>query len=115
LRENINYLEKAKILYTSGFFVTSNYEALLEVARYAAEHNKPLGFNLSACFLIQYNTKEVNSVLDYADFIFCNEDEAKCFGETNKIEGVESLKDVAVALARWNKINTKRNRTVIIT
>jgi sugar/nucleoside kinase (ribokinase family) len=57
--------------------------------------------------LIEFNTREVNSVLDYADFVFCNEDEAKKFGEVNKI-AFTSLKDVAVAIAKWNKVNTKR-------
>lgn len=114
LKSNFHVLEKSKVLYTSAFFVTSNYESLMEVAKYAAEANKPIGFNLSACFLIEFNTKEVNSVIDYADFVFCNEDEAKKFGEVNKIE-FSSLKDVATAIAKWNKVNTKRPRSVIIT
>lgn len=107
-------MEKSKVLYTSAFFVTSNYESLMEVAEYAAKSNKPLGFNLSACFLIEFNTKEVNSVIDYADFVFCNEDEAKKFGEVNKIE-FKSLLDVAIAIAKWHKVNTKRPRSVIVT
>lgn len=86
----------------------------MEVAQYAARANKPLGFNLSACFLIEFNTKEVNSVIDYADYIFCNEDEAKKFGEINKIQ-FTTLKDVAVALAKWKKANVSRNRVVVIT
>lgn len=76
-------LEKAKILYTSGFFITSNFEALIEVGKYATMSNKPLGFNLSACFLIEFNTVQVNQSIEYADYIFCNEDEAKKFGEIN--------------------------------
>ena len=107
-------IEKAKILYTSAFFITSNVEALMKYCKYAAEHNKPLGFNLSACFLIEFNTKEVNAVIDYADYVFCNEDEAKKFGEINKIE-FTTLKDVAVHIAKWNKVNNKRQRKVIIT
>jgi adenosine kinase len=52
--------------------------------------------------------------LQYADFVFCNEDEAQIFADVNKIEH-SSLADVAVALAKWNKINTKRPRVAIIT
>ena len=114
LKDNMSVLERSKVLYTSAFFVTSNYEALMEVAKFAAEKNKPLGFNLSACFLIEFNTKEVNSVIDYADYVFCNEDEAAKFGEINKL-GHSNLKDVALAIAKWNKINTKRPRCVVIT
>lgn len=114
LKANMATLEKAKVIYTSAFFITSNVEALMEVAKYAAEKNKPLGFNLSACFLIEFNTKEVDAALDYADYVFCNEDEAAKFGEVNKIP-YTTLKDVAVALVKWKKANTKRQRNVIIT
>ena len=52
LAANLKALEKAAFLYTSAFFITSNFDALMNYARFAAEHNKPLGYNLSACFLI---------------------------------------------------------------
>ena len=114
LESNMGTLDRSRIIYTSAFFITSNYEALMKVAKYAAEKNKPLGFNLSACFLIEFNTKEVNSVIDYADYVFCNEDECKKFGEINKIE-FTSLKDIAIAIAKWNKVNTQRQRNVVVT
>ena len=114
LASNLPSLEKAQFLYTSAFFITSNYDALLNYASFAAEKNKPLGYNLSACFLIQFNTEKVNKILEHADYVFCNEDEAKCFAETNKIAH-ESLKDVGVAIAKWNKVNKLRPRVSIIT
>jgi adenosine kinase len=52
LASNNSVLEKANFLYTSAFFITSNYDALLHYARFAAVNDKPLGYNLSACFLI---------------------------------------------------------------
>ena len=52
LAANQQALKKAAFLYTSAFFITSNFDALMNYARFAAEHNKPLGYNLSACFLI---------------------------------------------------------------
>lgn len=64
--------------------------------------------------MIQFNTAQVNEILEHADYVFCNEDEAKCFADTNKL-AYESLKDVAVAIAKWNKQNTKRPRVAIIT
>lgn len=114
LASNISVLEKAALFYTSAFFITSNYDALKMYVQYAAEHDKPLGYNLSACFLIQFNTEQVNFVLGHADYVFCNEDEAKCFAEINKIDH-SSLKDVAVAIAQWPKINKNRPRVSIIT
>lgn len=114
LAANLAVLEKTSFLYTSAFFITSNYEALKSYAQFASEHDKPLGYNLSACFLIQFNTEQVNTILEHADYVFCNEDEAKCFAETNKIP-FTSLKDVAVAISKWKKVNTKRPRISIIT
>lgn len=114
LAANLAVLEKAALLYTSAFFITSNFDALKAYAAYAAENDKPLGYNLSACFLIQFNTEQVNTILEHADFVFCNEDEAKCFAETNKVAH-ENLKDVAHAIANWPKVNKKRTRVSIIT
>ena len=60
---------------------------------------------------------QVNEILEYADYVFCNEDEAKCFAETNSIglaDG-ESFLSIAIALAKWKKINTKRGRVAVIT
>ena len=56
----------------------------------------------------------MNAAIEYADYIFCNEDEAAKFGEINKVEST-SLKDIAVALCKWKKVNTKRTRNVIVT
>lgn len=114
LASNLAVLERAAFLYTSAFFITSNFEALQKYARFASEHDKPLGYNLSACFLIQFNTEKVNEILEHADFVFCNEDEAKCFADTNKLE-YSSLKDVAVSISKWKKANTRRARISIIT
>jgi adenosine kinase len=107
-------LEKAKMLYTTSFFITSNYDALLEVARYAAEHNKPLGYGLSANFLIKFNTLQVDTAVQYADYVFGNEEEAKAYAEVHDIK-YKSLEEVALAIAKSYKINTKRPRVVIIT
>lgn len=56
----------------------------------------------------------MNEILSYADYVFCNEDEAKCFADTNKLE-YTSLKDVALAISKWTKVNTKRARVAIVT
>ena len=37
LVSNLGVIDKAQFLYTSAFFITSNYDALLEYARIAAE------------------------------------------------------------------------------
>lgn len=107
-------LDRTKILYTTSFFITSNYEALVEVATYAAKNNKPLGYNLSAPFLIQFHTEQVDNALQYADYVFGNEDEAKTYAEVHGIQYTH-LREVAIAIAKSQKANTARPRVVIIT
>ena len=102
------------MLYSSSFFISSNYAALSEMAEYASSNNKPFGYNLSAVFLIACHTKEVNQIIEHSDFVFGNEDEGKAYGEINKIP-FESLKDVAVAIAKSKKANLNRPRVLVIT
>lgn len=94
LEQNISILERSQLLYTSAFFITSNQEALVKYAEYAAANNKPLGYNLSAPFLIQFHTEQVNNVLQFADYVFCNESEAQTFADVNKVEHT-NFKDIA--------------------
>jgi len=79
LRANMESLERAKIIYSTSFFITSNKEALLEVGKYASDNDVPFGFNLSAVFLIQFELATVLAALEHADFVFANEDEADAF------------------------------------
>lgn len=113
LEANMAQLEKAKIIYTTSFFITSNVEALMKVASYAHENKIPMGFNLSAVFLLQFELNNVLPCLEYADFIFANEDEAAMFGETQGMKGAD-LKDIAGVLAKWQK-KGPLPRTVIVT
>ena len=114
LKTNFAIAEKAKILYTTCFFITANFEALKEVVTYAAKVNKPMCLNLSATFLIEFNGEQVHDALQYADYVFCNEDEAASFAKVNKIE-YKSLKEVAIAIAKWKKVNDKRPRVAVVT
>lgn len=98
-------VKTASILYTTGYFITSNVEALMTVAKYACESNTPLGFNLSATFLIEFSTKAVNDALEYADYVFCNEDEGACYAKTNGVE-YTNLLEVASSIALSKKANT---------
>ncbi len=82
--------------------------------KYCKESNKPFGLNLSACFLIEFNTAQVLEAIEYADYVFCNEDEAACFAKIQKIEHT-SLKDVAMDIAKSKKQNDKRQRVAIVT
>jgi len=47
------------ILYSTAFFIGSNYKALLEMAKYAVSNNKLFGFNFAAEFVYKYYKNEV--------------------------------------------------------
>ena len=85
----------------------------MKVAKYANEKQIPMGFNLSAVFLLQFELNNVLQCLEYADYVFANEDEAAEFGKTQGMEGAD-LKDIAKVIAKWAKKNSAP-RTVIIT
>lgn len=114
LDANMAELQKAKIIYTTAFFITSNNEALQKVGKFAADNNVPLAYNLSATFLIQFNTQEVDDGLKNADYVFANEDEATLWGEVKKMES-KDRKDIALALAKFEKTNQNRKRVAIVT
>jgi len=58
MRENIHLAKEAMIMYTTGFFISSNFEALMLAAKYALENKKPFAINLSAVFLVSGYKKE---------------------------------------------------------
>jgi len=58
---------------TQGFFVTVSTESMLHVAKYAASKNRPFMMNLSAPFISQFFTQQLNSLMPYVDILFGNE------------------------------------------
>ena len=72
-------MERASFLYTTGFFIDSNAEAVTKIGEFAAANNKPFGLNLSALFVIQFYMDAVMNSIKFADFVFCNEDEGSAF------------------------------------
>jgi adenosine kinase len=86
-------LKNASYVYTTGFFITSNFDALIMAGEFCAEHGIPFGFNLSAEFLIQFFTEQVVKAIELADYVFCNEDELKCIAE--KFEEIDIMEHIA--------------------
>ena len=107
-------MAKAKYLYTTGFFVDSNFEAVKQICDYAKENDKPLGFNLSAVFVIQFYADQVKHVLTYADFIFCNEDEGAAYAQSLGLEAT-NFEEAAKTIAKSEKEVKTRPRVVVFT
>lgn len=107
-------MERARYLYTTGFFIDANFEAVKTVAEFATANDKPFGLNLSAVFVVQFYMEQVKKTLAHADYVFCNEEEGSAFATA---EGLEASDRVGVAkiLATFEKANANRPRTVIIT
>lgn len=109
-------LAEYKIIYTTGFFITSNYEALLKVADFAVEHKKLFAFNLSAVFLIDGHKEQYEEIIPRTDFVFGNEDETSAFGKAHGVES-EDRKEIASFIAKFPQVEGKstKTRTVVVT
>lgn len=84
------------------------------VCEQAAALNKPMGFNLSALFVIQFYMDAVKNTIKYADYVFCNEDEGSAFAQAEGLEAADRV-GIAKIIAKYEKVNTARPRVVIIT
>jgi adenosine kinase len=115
LEANKTVLEKAKFIYTTGFFITSSMPSLLNVANYANSNDVPMGFNLSAVFLQFIEKDNVMKAIEHSDFVFGNEDEGAQFAKTAEMAEGATLQDVAKKIASMKKTNQNRPRVCIIT
>lgn len=112
LEENIETLKNYKILYSTGYFMTSNLNALKRVAQFATDNNKIFAFNLSAVFLISIFKDDYIEVLSHADIVFGNEDEVDAFGAHHGLTG-GSRQEIVDFIAKLPKKKTNRPRVVI--
>lgn len=106
-------IEKCKVAYISGFFLTVSVESILTVGKHCAANNKIFCMNLSAPFLIQFFGDQMASAMPYTDFVFANESEAAEYGK-NKGYG-EDLAQIALKLAAQPKASGCRPRVVVFT
>ena len=104
---------RAKVIYSTGFFLLTNAAALLEVGKYANDNDIPFFFNLSAVFIMDIALDNVLATLKHADFVFANEDECDKFGKATGMEN-PTRQDVAKALASYEK-HTGKPRVAIVT
>jgi len=113
-KETWSYIEKAKVLYISGFFFTVSLETITRIAKYCNENGKTLCINLSAPFLSQFFKDRLLQTLPFVDILFGNDDEAKAFAKHALDLDTTDMKEIAKAIQKYQKNNDKK-RTVIIT
>jgi len=85
LHQHMNLCSRARIIYSAGFFLTVCPDAMLMAAESTLINNSLYCLNLSAPFIISCFKDPLAKVIEYADFVFGNEDEAKVYGETHKL------------------------------
>lgn len=104
---------KAKIVYTSGFFLTVSVDSILNVCKSVVEDNKIYCLNLSAPFIVQFFGDQLATAMQFADFVFANESEAATYGE---VKGLGSdLPTIALKIAALPKASGCRPRVVVFT
>ncbi len=106
-------INRAKIIYSAGFFLTVSLESELILARHCAEFNKIFVMNLSAPFLVDYFSEQLAACLPYIDYLFGNESEALAYG---KAKGYgEDLSVIALKISAQPKSSGSRPRIVVFT
>merc|ERR550537_1823744 len=115
LPENMAVVEKAKMIYSAGFFITASPPSMKIAWETAMKTGAIYCVNLSAPFLMQVPPFKAVFVeaIPYADYLFGNETEARTWAET---EGWETT-DVSFIATRLSLIPSAKgkHRTVVIT
>ncbi|CAE7388668.1 ADK [Symbiodinium microadriaticum] len=106
-------INRAKIVYSAGFFLTVSVESLLSIARAAAEESKIFCMNLAAPFIVQFFGEQLAACMPYTDFVFANESEAAAYGEAKGFGS--DVATVALKLAAQPKASGTRPRVVVFT
>jgi adenosine kinase len=71
-------------------------------------------FSLSAPFIPQFFKEPLDKTAPYWDYVIGNETEAISYAQSHDLK-TENIEEIAVALAKLPKANSKRERVVIIT
>merc|ERR1719238_2240640 len=112
---NMALLQKAKVVYSSGFFTTVSPDSLALLSKTCNEGGKTFCFNLSAPFIMQVPPFKacLMATLPYVDYLFGNETEALTFAESESWTE-KSIPEIAKKIAALPKEGSKP-RTVVIT
>jgi len=103
----------AQYYYSAGFFLTVSTESLVRVAEEMVAKNGVVCVNLSAPFIVDFFTDNLNKAIEYADFLFGNESEAAAFAKKNG-KDENDLQAAALYAASLPKKGS-RPRTVVFT
>jgi len=106
-------IQKAKVYYIAGFFLTVSLESILTVAKHASDNSKTFCMNLSAPFLIQFFGEQMSAALPFCDIVFGNETEALTFGEAR--QWGTNIEEIALRISALPGVRKDSPRMVVIT
>ena len=109
MKANIAKASTAKVVYSTGFFISSCFEGLLHAAKTAHENGQTFAINFSATFIVSGCHSQFNEVIQYADFIFGNDDEMRAYSEA---EGWETSDVTEMAKLLAEKFPDKSTKVV---
>ncbi|CAF1133651.1 unnamed protein product [Adineta steineri] len=112
--DNWLYVERAKIFYVSGYFIRTCLQAVLKLAQHAEKKRKIFALNLSAEYICEKFGEDIMKLLPLVDFLFGNEQEAKCFAQHHlNIDTNTDITHIAEELQK--KLSKSTDTCVIIT
>lgn len=116
--DNFALLEKARVVYSAGFFITVSPESIMACAEHCASvkdangNKKSYCMNISAPFIVQVPPfkKVLTDALPLVDFLFGNETEARAFAESEgwATTDVSEIAAKAAAIPRADGITQPR-------
>lgn len=121
--DNFALLEKARVVYSAGFFITVSPESIMACAEHCARvpaadgKKKAYCMNISAPFIVQVPPfkKVLTDALPYADFLFGNETEARAFAESEGWATADVAEIARKAAAAPRADGVEQPRVVVFT
>jgi adenosine kinase len=108
-------VDNAKFFYVEGYFLTHGLESVLGISRKASHASKVFALNISAPFIAQFFTAQLQQVIPYCDIIIGNESEAEAWASAVGLPDKKDLKAIAKSIAISPKSNASRPRVVVFT
>lgn len=112
IKNNIEKISKADILFIEGYFVMDCWEIVKYLANDFKQKGKKIGFTLSAVFVVENFFDKIMHISNLADFIFGNEDE--CVAFVKGLGHKHSDKDKENAAIIHQNLNKNYERIVIL-
>ena len=106
-------VQKARYIYSAGFFLTVSPPSLMYLAQHVQQTGKKLLGNISAPFIAQFFTEPLMAAMPHYDYLFGNESEAEALGTKLALPDT-SVAAIAKHLSGLPKA-TAGERVVVIT